>query len=85
MDIIYNLVYIHSKSFIAQRREDQFILSIEETVSMILFYVIDFRKDPRHETMSNYNPWAEWQVGHNDDYLLDVLMIIKKRLKELEE
>jgi len=52
---------------------------------MILFYVIDFRMDHRHEIKSHYNPWAEWQVGHNDDYLLDVLMIIKKRLKELEE
>jgi hypothetical protein len=52
---------------------------------MILFYVIDFRRDPKHEIKNHYNPWAEWQVGHNDDYLLDVLMIIKKRLKELEE
>lgn len=51
---------------------------------MIFTYVIDYKKEGRTEIRRhNQMVFEEWSVENNDQYILDMLKIIKKRIEEL--
>jgi len=48
---------------------------------MIFTYVIEYRREGRGEVKRHQNAYEEWDLECNDHYILDMLMIIKKRLR----
>jgi hypothetical protein len=85
IDIIHDITLLHSRSVIVERESDEFILTIEETVSKIFRYVVEEKSNNKLSYNRHHHPLEEWRVGGDDGYLLEILNLIRQYLREIDQ